>query len=1108
MARNHMNPLTLSLGRMRLLLISSVGLLVILLPIHFYGFKTAAHPPVELALSDVSTDRERSFSIPKVPEIAQNRVWSEPVQKPKVTFMPGNLLDIPVVANDGLARKLGISEARPSGYLAVDLTGNGVVIGLWDAKSPLLTHTEFGSRVSFIGTAEGIDNHATGVTGTMVASGINNTEARGMAPAGSVQARSFNNDITSMTSAAGTGLRLSAHPYARLSGWRNGSVVEACGSVDWSWVGSETVSETQDYLFGYYHGEAASWDQLAYDYPYYLMVKSAGNQHTTGPAVQPALHCYYDFGNSMWTTTESTLRELNGETGASISYASVSKNVVVVGSANLTTERYDGPASVVLSQTSSRGPTDDGRIKPDLVAPSTVSVTPSAASDNTYASAGGTSVSAAVVAGASALLLEQYRSLYSRDPLSSTLRALLIHTADETGIGDGPDYAYGWGILNAGRAVRTLQAAGDAPGAVLHAEQELTSAGSRTYTLNHDGLAGLRFTLAWTDPAGTPLADAPEEPGLPLNNRTSMLVNDLDLRVTAPGGTIWQPWRLDPLHPTTPATRGDNAVDNVEQIAIDEANAPAGTWTITVTHKGTLSGGAQTFSLFAGPSDVQIRRFTLAERGWRLISLPHQNVSYSALNPYFFTQGGPGNAWASNTGNASNLMHFSNENANVGYYPVEASGGTFRAGHGYLLYMFAENPAGLPQKNWLPATWVTHGPPSGDLDISIQIPPGDGVSAADPAYFLAGNPYALPLDWQQVYTDSEGLSAGIALWNPQANTGGGTSGFVYFSSLLDTGDPKPIITPHTGFFVHTAPNVNTEPGQAWLRFRPSQQVSGSTPSRFGKESGTPIASDTRPRAESLVLQAQAGEAVSDVRLVWYDEARNGFDRFDIPRMPSLDAEPLVMSVLADGKNLVWDVRPGPDAPAHNADSGTKRSDAYDIRICQASVGPVRFRLSANGTAFRLHLVQVASDTSINEGSQISVPVEYILDETGQVEVNPTEYGIYDTCFRVLFKPSTDRAPLSIVDTHPEVPAATQLHPNFPNPFNPSTTISFDLHQTGLVRLEVFDLTGRQVASVFQGELPSGTHQFIFDARDLASGLYIYQLTTPHLRLSRSFTLIK
>ena len=103
---------------------------------------------------------------------------------------------------------------------------------------------------------------------------------------------------------------------------------------------------------------------------------------------------------------------------------------------------------------------------------------------------------------------------------------------------------------------------------------------------------------------------------------------------------------------------------------------------------------------------------------------------------------------------------------------------------------------------------------------------------------------------------------------------------------------------------------------------------------------------------------------------------------------------------------------------------------------------------------------------------------------------------------------TDLTTVVSTDEDPSTPEAFTLEQNFPNPFNPSTTIRYNLRESGQVRLEVFDVNGRQVATLVDGNQASGAHSVVFDARGLASGTYIYRLQLGAQVLTRKMTLIK
>ena len=88
------------------------------------------------------------------------------------------------------------------------------------------------------------------------------------------------------------------------------------------------------------------------------------------------------------------------------------------------------------------------------------------------------------------------------------------------------------------------------------------------------------------------------------------------------------------------------------------------------------------------------------------------------------------------------------------------------------------------------------------------------------------------------------------------------------------------------------------------------------------------------------------------------------------------------------------------------------------------------------------------------------------------------------------------------------PQGYALHPNYPNPFNPATTIQFAIGKQSMVKLKVFDILGREVATLVNQELIPGTHKVIFEANDLPSGFYFYRLETDGFAKTRGLTLLK
>ncbi|CCH56161.1 peptidase S8 and S53 subtilisin kexin sedolisin [Fibrisoma limi BUZ 3] len=475
------------------------------------------------------------------------------------------------------------SALYEGGSLGVALSGKTLTgkLGIWDGGKVLDTHIEFnddtsGSRVTQADNATTSDVHATHVAGILVAAG-KNTQVKGMAFGTNLRAYDFNNDDAEMAAAA-SNLLVSNHSYGAQAGWILNS--SRLGAAQWEWWGDTAISATDDYKFGFYNEDARSWDQIAQNAPYYLIVKSAGNSHgSNGPASgQP------HYLVSRRTISYNPRKDQDGYD--QISTYGCAKNILTVGAISTLSFGYNQPSDVAISSFSSWGPTDDGRIKPDIVGVGVSVLSTSANGNSAYTTLSGTSMSSPNVAGSLLLLQELFSQRNSgRFMRSSTLKALAIHTADEAGDAPGPDYRNGWGLLNdekAGRVILNTDAS--------HLLDERTLNQGETYTLPvvASGRGPLVVTICWTDPAAT-VATAT------LNDRTIKLVNDLDIRISD-GRQPILPWILNPEQPTQAATRGDNIRDNVEQIVIDNP-IPGKSYTLTIGHKGTLQGGKQDLAL-------------------------------------------------------------------------------------------------------------------------------------------------------------------------------------------------------------------------------------------------------------------------------------------------------------------------------------------------------------------------------------------------------------------------------------------------------------------------------------------------------------------------------
>jgi len=468
-----------------------------------------------------------------------------------------------ITNNINAANTISTDEVWNGGSAGLDLSGSGMTVGEWDGGGVLTSHQEFTdqgpSRVTQVDTPGSTNYHSTHVAGTMIAAGAD-TNAKGMAYEASLNAYDWNSDDSEMIDAALNGLLISNHSYGYSAGWYwDGS--------SWVWAGDENISSEEDYRFGFYGEYSARWDSIAYELPYYLIAKASGNDRGDGSG-------------------ETAHPQDGGANGYDcIGYRGNAKNILTVGAIDDLPSGYTGnPADVTIADFSSRGPADDGRIKPDICGNGINLYSADNANDSSYQSINGTSMATPNVAGSLVLLQEHWYESQGNFMKSATLKGLVIHTANEAGDNDGPDYKFGWGVMNTQKAAEVIS---NNKLSAKITEDTLNEGSTYNISVDATGSEPLIVTICWTDPAGTPTSPQ-------LDPSTPMLVNDLDLSVSD-GSTTYFPYMLDPQNPSNAATTGDNNVDNVEKVVIESATQT--TYNIEVTHEGSLTNGEQSFSM-------------------------------------------------------------------------------------------------------------------------------------------------------------------------------------------------------------------------------------------------------------------------------------------------------------------------------------------------------------------------------------------------------------------------------------------------------------------------------------------------------------------------------
>lgn len=452
------------------------------------------------------------------------------------------------MANNGMR-----VDARVNSVQVLGLGGDGVVIGMWDDGVPDGSHPDLAGRVTQAEFPLLTTLHSTHVAGIAIGNGTNSLSHGG----GGLQWR---------------GVATRAHTVNWDVFDHLDEIPEAISTYDVdlsqnSWTA--IVDSNNCPLYGDYAAEAPEYDAVV-----------------TG-AFGRALPVVFAAGNER--DDADCAAYIPGGYG-SLPPPGTAKNVIAVGA--------NHSDSGVMVQFSSWGPTDDGRMKPDISAPGCQASDDfgikSTAPGGGYFVLCGTSMSAPAVSGSIAVLLADWRAFHASDPRPATFKALLGGFAQDRGPA-GPDYRFGLGALNLEASVAALRTR-------TTVEDEVDDSGTDEWPfIVPAGTDTLRVTLVWDDPPAAELA-------------ATTLVNDLDLELEDPASGIRLPFVLDPGVPSALATTGVNTRDNVEHVRV---LAPAaGTW-IARVRGSSVPLGPQAYSLvgFDGQAPADPASFAASALG-------------------------------------------------------------------------------------------------------------------------------------------------------------------------------------------------------------------------------------------------------------------------------------------------------------------------------------------------------------------------------------------------------------------------------------------------------------------------------------------------------------
>ena len=439
----------------------------------------------------------------------------------------------------------------PSGSAGLNLEGSGFKIGVWDGGHVFKYHDEFqnisdrvviGNDLSF---QLNYSSHATHVAGTIGSSGIN-SDSRGMASKVKIISYDYERVMLELMMDSSNDIHISNHSW---------------GIDGFSDSGTPNISYS---YFGTYDDFAEDLDAIHFAKPHHLAICSAGNDGT-------------------YNNTDSVINRHDKLTDMS-----TAKNNLVVANAKKILYFESGFELIRINESSSQGPTNDFRIKPDITGIGTNILstdlnTNNINTTNLYSRKTGTSMAAPNISGSVVLLQEYFFNTQGRLPLSSTLKALVINSAKEAG-DSGPDPNFGWGIMDSAKSAQIITRHISNPTII---EGEIFDGQEITYDLElSKDIDQYSITICWTDPGAKNLYAQ-------IDKDVSVLINDIDLRVVENLSIEHLPYAFSVENKITNdiwAIKSDNKVDNVERI--DFTRNEGSNYKVVISHKGNITNPA------------------------------------------------------------------------------------------------------------------------------------------------------------------------------------------------------------------------------------------------------------------------------------------------------------------------------------------------------------------------------------------------------------------------------------------------------------------------------------------------------------------------------------
>ncbi|MCC5906711.1 MAG: T9SS type A sorting domain-containing protein [Balneolaceae bacterium] len=525
-----------------------------------------------------------------------------------------------------------------------------------------------------------------------------------------------------------------------------------------------------------------------------------------------------------------------------------------------------------------------------------------------------------------------------------------------------------------------------------------------------------------------------------------------------------------------------NFVDGV--LAVHQITALNGADNVIITvvsqDDPTVTGESNPFDIL-GESEFEV----ILSLGacWRTLSSPIQNGSYADLLGQIWTQGAEGSSyqpgdpniftWPNNAPNESSDW----EGSDSFWQPVRDMNEEIPAGTGFLVSVFSDNNFDGTDDTE-PVTITVSG-----FERLADVSPE--LNENSDGWTLVGNPYTGSIDFNEL----ERTSLTDVAYVYDRSAGGEDAGaWLSYSASSQSGDfTNGLIAPFQGFFIQNAGD------DASLTFSESARISGDA-EFYGKEN----------YREFVRLELEGEGLKNSAWLTFSEQGKSSLIRGDALQLTPFSEN---YAMLATGKNGIM------------LDTGIFPAtyNELEIPVILETTKPGSYTISATDFNLKSGLADLVF---VDMHENVTIPLDDSFSYTFQVNrsmkrnMNVLSCSEDPEVVANKFHPqkavsNSERFVIRLSnEAETNLPTSFSLSQNFPNPFNPTTTIRYELPVQSSVQLAVYDLTGRKISLLVNDVLERGRHSIHFDGSQLASGVYIYRLSAGSQVFTRKLTLIK